>query len=129
MQFLTDGYLIQTPGSQTLLAAPNTTIQADVGITATISAPIANDSGPAKLTKSGAGTLILAGNNTYTGGTTISGGTLQLGNGGTSGSVVGNIVDNALLVFNRSDATSSTAAMAAGRPRPVTITGPSIPAR
>jgi outer membrane autotransporter protein len=104
MQFLTNGYLIQAPGSQSLLAAPNTTILADVGITATISAPIANDSGPAKLTKSGAGTLILAGNNTYTGGTTINGGTLQLGNGGTSGSLVGNIADNASLVFNRSDA-------------------------
>jgi hypothetical protein len=36
----------------------------------------------------------LTDNNTYTGGTTITGGTLQLGNGGTSGSIVGNVVDN-----------------------------------
>ena len=57
-----------------------------------------------ELNKSDGGTLILAGNNTYMGGTTISGGTLQLGNGGTGGSVVGDIVDNASLVFNRSDA-------------------------
>src|SRR5262249_36473471 len=41
--------------------------------------------------------------NTYTGGTTISAGTLQLGNGGTTGSVTTSIVDNARLVFNRSD--------------------------
>ena len=46
----------------------------------------------------------MTGANTYTGGTTISAGTLLLGNGGTTGSVAGNIVDNAALVFNRSNA-------------------------
>src|SRR4029077_14481076 len=103
MQFLTDGYLVEAPGSQTLLAAPDTKIRTDVGVTATISAPIANDSGPAKLTKTDAGTLVLVGNNTYTGGTTIEAGTLQLGNGGTSGSIIGNVTDNGVLGFNRSD--------------------------
>src|SRR5262249_37654394 len=34
----------------------------------------------------------------------ISAGTLQIGNGGTTGSVAGNIVDTAALVFNRSNA-------------------------
>ena len=67
------------------------------GISATISSVIA---GTAGLTKAGLGTLILTGANTYTGGTTISAGTLQIGNGAT-GSVVGDIVDNAALVFNR----------------------------
>ena len=52
----------------------------------------------------GTGTTILTANNTYTGGTTISAGTLQLGNGGTTGSIVGNVVDNGALAFNRSDA-------------------------
>ena len=61
-------------------------------------------SGTGSLTQAGAGTLTLTGANTYTGTTTISAGTLQLGNGGTTGSVAGNIVDNAALVFNRSDA-------------------------
>ena len=61
-------------------------------------------SGSGSLTKAGAGTLTLTGTNSYSGGTTISAGTLQIGNGGTSGSIAGDIVDNAALTFNRSDA-------------------------
>jgi autotransporter-associated beta strand protein len=49
------------------------------------------------------GFVFLTGDNTYTGGTTIASGTLVIGNKGTTGSVVGNIVDNELLTFNRAD--------------------------
>jgi len=56
------------------------------------------------LTKTGLGTLTLTASNGYTGGTTISSGTLQVGNGGTTGSIDGNVVNNAMLIFNRSDA-------------------------
>jgi autotransporter-associated beta strand protein len=44
-------------------------------------------SGPTKLTKNGTGTTILATDNSYTGGTDILGGTLQVGNGGLTGSL------------------------------------------
>ncbi|MCL2760375.1 MAG: autotransporter outer membrane beta-barrel domain-containing protein [Desulfuromonadales bacterium] len=50
-----------------------------------------------------AGTTIFTADNTYTGGTNISGGTLQLGDGGTSGSIVGDVADNGILAFDRSD--------------------------
>ena len=50
------------------------------------------------------GTTILTATNTHSGGTTIEGGTLQLGNGGTVGSIVGDVVNRGTLVFNRSNA-------------------------
>lgn len=56
------------------------------------------------VTQRGSGTLTLTGNNTYPGGTVINAGTLQAGNGGTSGSIgTGPVTDNSILVFNRSD--------------------------
>ena len=63
-------------------------------------------SGTGAVTKSGAGTLTLNGSNTYSGATTISAGTLQIGANGTTGSLTSNITNNAALVFNRSNASS-----------------------
>ncbi len=57
------------------------------GATGTISGVIRNSTGTAGLTKTGGGLLILSAPNTYNGNTTISGGTLRIGNnsGGTLG--------------------------------------------
>lgn len=60
-------------------------------------------SGSGSLEQAGKGTLTLSGTNTYAGGTTISNGTLQIGNGATAGSIIGDVMDNGSLVFNRSD--------------------------
>ncbi len=60
--------------------------------------------GAGSLTKLGTASLILAGDATHAGGTTVSAGVLQIGNGGASGSISGNIVNNATVQFNRSDA-------------------------
>jgi|GEM_PF-1667768 len=55
------------------------------------------------LTKLGDGTLTLLVNSNYSTGTTISGGTLQIGNGGTTGSLgIGVVTDNADLTFDLS---------------------------
>ena len=65
-------------------------------------------SGTGNLNKTGTGTLILSGTNSYTGNTTVSTGTLQIGNGGTSGSIIGDVSVSSgrTLAFNRSDATT-----------------------
>jgi len=56
--------------------------------------------GGGSLTKNGNGTLIIANTNTYTLGTIVSAGTLQLGDGSANnGGVAGTITDNSLLIF------------------------------
>ena len=59
------------------------------------------------LIKTGSGTLILTGANSYTGTSTINAGTAQVGDGGTLGTLgSGAITNNAALVFKRSDTIS-----------------------
>ena len=56
------------------------------------------------LSTAGPGLIVLAANNTYTGGTSIGGGTLRIGNGGSSGTLGGGAInDNGTLAFDRSD--------------------------
>ena len=91
MQFATDGYVLQgnaagdkltLTGTPTGGGGPNEAVirvgagSADgAGYTATISAVL---DGAAKLVKTDLGTLVLSGINTYTGGTAVNGGTLQV---------------------------------------------------
>jgi fibronectin-binding autotransporter adhesin len=82
----------------TVGGAGNTTISSAIGI------------GTGSLTKDGAGTLILTGNNTYSGGTTVSGGTLQ----GNTTSLQGNILNNANVTFNQLTAGTYAGAISGG---------------
>ncbi len=94
-------------GSVTLTLAP-------AGGSATFSGVIQNGArDQMNLTLSGSGTQVLAGSNTYSGLTTIAAGTLQIGSGGTTGSInnTSAVVDNSLLAFNRSDAVTLAAAI------------------
>jgi len=91
-----------TNANAVALTDGSTQLQVTSG-TATQSGIISETGGSFGLEKIGSGTLIYTGVNTYTGLTIISDGTLQIGNGGTSGNVLGDIVDNGLLVFNRAN--------------------------
>jgi len=103
LSFTTDGYALA--GGAIDLAgfagskSTRITVE-DKNATGGGTAVIASDlTGPGALAKEGTGTLVLTGAKTYAGGTAVSAGTLQLGDGTASGSVTGDIVDNAALVF------------------------------
>lgn len=60
-------------------------------------------SGSGTFEQAGIGTLALTGDNTYSGLTKVTSGTLKIGDGGTTGSVAGNIQNNSELAFDRSN--------------------------
>lgn len=115
-----------TIGAVSGAAAGTIDLLSDTSTASTLTTGLLNDSsdlfagiitGPGNFIKTGTGTQILTGNNTYTGTTTVSGGTLQVGNGGTTGTLgTGVVADNGNLVFDRSDTVnlSTMAANAAG---------------
>jgi autotransporter-associated beta strand protein len=87
MQFLTDGYNVVN-GASGLLTAVNgtggtTAMRVDPGVTATVGV---NIDGSGILNKLDAGTLVLNGANSYTGGTQLDGGTLVVGSNTALGS-------------------------------------------
>lgn len=59
-------------------------------------------SGTGSVTNNGSGTIILTGNSSYSGGTTINTGTLQVGNGGATGTLNAGspVVNNGTLIYN-----------------------------
>jgi autotransporter-associated beta strand protein len=99
-------------GTQTFNS--NTTINENITLTGDVIVDVASgvtingiisSSSNYTFTKTGEGQLTMNGNNTYAGTTIINEGRLVIGNGGTTGSVTGNIVNNGSpLVFFRSNA-------------------------
>ena len=89
----------------TLAATGSHTFAADAGQSITVNAALGGSGG---LTVAGPGLVVLAAGNTYSGPTTINGGTLQIGNGG-SGAANGSlstsstIANYGTLAFNRGD--------------------------
>ncbi|MGH7951973.1 MAG: beta strand repeat-containing protein, partial [Limisphaerales bacterium] len=64
-------------------------------------------SGTGSLTQQGSSTVVLAHGGSYSGATTISSGALQIGNGGTVGSLpTGSVTDSSTLIFNSSGSIS-----------------------
>jgi autotransporter-associated beta strand protein len=86
------------------------TLQGSTSGTGEIANAIVNNDGTNRtaVTKAGSGVWVLSGSNTYTGTTTITGGVLQIGAGGTTGSIVNtspvSVASGAAIAFNRSDA-------------------------
>ncbi len=81
-------------------------------------------SGSGSLVVAGPGTLVVNGtNNSFTGGTTISGGTLQLGDGGSNnGSLSSPVTNNSGMVFNNPQPQTFAAAVSGSGP--VYVNGP-----
>jgi fibronectin-binding autotransporter adhesin len=72
--------------------------------TLTLTGGISETGTPRVITKSGVLSLVLAGPSTYTGGTVIEEGRLQVGDGGIRGTLgAGNVTNQGTLAFNRSD--------------------------
>lgn len=84
MQFMDDGYeLVAGTDGSLVLAAAETPIRVDSGVSAEVGVALTGGGG---LVKRDAGALILTGDNSYTGGTVVREGELQIAGGDTVGS-------------------------------------------
>jgi len=102
LQFMADGYRIEGNGFHLNLMGmadgSASIVRVEPGSRTVIAANLTGANG---LRKMDGGTLVLANDNAYTGGTTISAGTLQIGAGGTTGGILGDVVDDSILAFAR----------------------------
>jgi autotransporter-associated beta strand protein len=104
-----DGYFAPNNINRTIGGLAGAGVLYSAGGTVTVDKASGSDTfsgdiqGGQGLIKAGSGTFVLSGANSYTGGTTISAGTLQIGDGGATGSISGAITNNAALVYNRSN--------------------------
>lgn len=109
MQFRTGGYTIEG-GGFTLAGEPQTIVNVDTRVTATVNAPLVDGAGgPAQLTKNGAGTLVLGGANAYSGGTVVNGGALQVGADNNLGAAAGALALNSALLITTGSFASARA--------------------
>ena len=90
-------------GRATSLGTGGGTIRSAAGTTSILSGDF---DGSGSLRKSGEGSLVLTGAGTYTGGTVVENGTLQIGNCGAAGSITGDVSNDGVLVFSRPDVTT-----------------------
>jgi autotransporter-associated beta strand protein len=107
--FQSDSVIFDSTGASApnvVLASNMTPASVTVNSTGNYSFSGGSLAGAGTLTKNGAGTLTVSNNVNLTGTITVGGGTLQIGNGGTSGYVANSISDYGSVVFNRSDAIS-----------------------
>ncbi len=134
----------------TLLTAATHAFDVENGRTATVSSAISGLAGTGGIAKSGLGTLVLNAANSYTGGTTVSAGTLtvaangglgtgnaavnaatlRIGTGGTTGDIAGNVaLGGGALVFDRSSdltyagSVTGTGSLAKNSAGALTLTG------
>jgi len=115
LQFAADGYRLS--GDPIVLTSAGAAIRVGDGTTAgaAFTARIGSVlSGSGGLDKTDAGTLILTAENTYAGSTHVSGGVLQLGDGGKAGSVRGDVRIDGVLAFNRADDVVLAGALSGG---------------
>ncbi|MCM3879179.1 MAG: autotransporter-associated beta strand repeat-containing protein, partial [Vicinamibacterales bacterium] len=103
-----NGAMLQTTGD--LTSARSTTLGSGGGTFDTVGGTTFHLAGGIEgaggLTKAGAGVLMLTGDNSYSGGTVVRSGTLQIGDCGTSGRIEGDIRNDSALVFSRADTTA-----------------------
>ncbi|RYD61253.1 MAG: hypothetical protein EOP84_35970, partial [Verrucomicrobiaceae bacterium] len=103
--FLSDSTLVWDTGSTENISTRTvglggTSVTLDTNGNNVLLTNTVGNGGSASIVKAGEGKLTFASTPTYTGSTTISGGILQLGNGGATVSVQGNILNNAELALN-----------------------------
>jgi autotransporter-associated beta strand protein len=89
--------------------------------TSTFTGDLVNGSGTLVLTKTGTSTWVLSGDNTYTGTTTVTGGTLALVGGSQTSPITVN--NGTKLGFTLGSPTTSTASLTLGGTSTITITG------
>ncbi len=132
LQFASSGYVIQ--GEPIVLTGTSATIRvgdgsaAGANMVATVNAAL---SGGAELVKTDAGTLILGGSNSYSGGTRVAGGTLQISSddnlGAASGGLGfdgGTLSTTATLTSGRSIAINGPGTITTGSATTLSLTGP-----